>query len=167
MRVAQDLPPMTPAEARLPMKSAREHEQLDCSSCHGGHRFDTREAATESCLSCHDDAHSLAYKNSIHYELWTSESEGQGTAGTGVSCATCHMPRCENEDGESAVQHNQNDNLRPNEKMIRSVCINCHGVGFSIDSLADQELVDACFAGRAATSVDSMKMVKEWFESRK
>jgi len=48
MRVAQGLPPMTPAEARLPMKSGRAHEQLDCSSCHGGHRFDTQTAAVDT-----------------------------------------------------------------------------------------------------------------------
>jgi hypothetical protein len=77
------------------------------------------------------------------------------------------MPRCENEEGESFVQHNQNDNLRPNEKMIRSVCINCHGVGFSIDSLADGELIEACFAGQPNHSIESLEMVKQWFESRK
>jgi formate-dependent nitrite reductase cytochrome c552 subunit len=166
MRVAQGLPPMTPAEARLPMKSARAHEQLDCSSCHGGHRFDTRAAAVDACLTCHNDDHSRAYQKSSHFTLWQDEVAGQGNVGTGVSCATCHMPRCENENGESFVQHNQNDNLRPNEKMIRSVCINCHGVGFSIDALADGELIEACFAGQAKDSVDSLKMVKEWFESR-
>ena len=37
------------------------------------------------------------------------------------------------------VQHNQNDNLRPNEKMIRPVCMSCHGLGYSIDALADSE----------------------------
>ena len=167
MRVAQGLPPMTPTEARLPMKSGRAHEQLDCSSCHDGHRFDTKTAAVDACLTCHNDAHSRAYTKSAHYDLWKNEIAGQGTVGTGVSCATCHMPRCENEDGESVVQHNQNDNLRPNEKMIRSVCINCHGVGFSIDTLADGELIEACFAGQPKVSVDSLKMVKEWFESRK
>ena len=40
------------------------------------------------------------------------------------------------------VQHNQNETLRPNEKMIRTVCLNCHGTSFSIDSLADDELIE-------------------------
>jgi hypothetical protein len=31
----------------------------------------------------------------------------------------------------------------------------------------DRELVDACFAGQASSSIESLKMVKEWFESRK
>ncbi len=166
MRVARDLPPMTPAEARLPMKPARAHEQLDCSSCHGGHRFDTQYAAAEACMTCHNDAHTLAWKHSSHAELWTRAGAGQGAPGTGVACATCHLPRCENESGKVVVQHNQNDNLRPNEKMIRSVCMQCHGIAFSIDSLADANLVKACFAGRSQTQIKSVEMVREWFETK-
>jgi len=40
MRLKQGLSPMTPAQARLPMKSKAAHEQLTCNSCHSGHRFD-------------------------------------------------------------------------------------------------------------------------------
>ena len=172
MRASVGLSPMTPAEARLPMKSARAHEHMDCSSCHGGHRFDVRVAAADACISCHNDSHTLAYRKSSHYELWQQECSGaeQGDtteSGTGVSCATCHMPRFKNEDGEVTVQHNQNDNLRPNEKMIRSVCNQCHGVAFSIDALADVKLVDACFNGPPSVEIDSVEMVKRWFESKK
>lgn len=163
MRLAQNLSPMTPAEARLPMKSDRIHEQMDCSSCHSGHRFDTRYAAVDACLSCHNDSHSLAYQQSSHFELWQSEISGQSAAGTGVSCATCHMPRCKNNNGDVTVQHNQNDNLRPNEKMIRSVCMNCHGVGFSIDSLADSQLIERCFVGPPEVHNKSLAMVADWF----
>ena len=57
------------------------------------------------------------------------------------------------------VQHNQNDNLRPNEKMIRPVCMNCHGLGYSIDALADAELVARQLPRPAALHVQSLEMV--------
>ena len=166
MRLAQQLSPMTPGEARLPMKSSMAHASLNCSSCHSGHRFDTQFAAVDACLSCHNDRHSLAYQESSHFELWKSEVAGEGEAGTGVSCATCHMPRMEDDDGEVFVQHNQNDNLRPNEKMIRSVCGHCHGVAYSIDALADEKLIQTCFQGTPSVHIESVDMVKAWFESK-
>lgn len=166
MRLALGLSPMTPAEARHRMKPGRAHESLNCSACHSGHRFDTQYAAVEACLSCHNDRHSLAYQSSRHYELWQSELAGQGDVGTGVSCATCHMPTVKDDDGNVYVQHNQNDNLRPNEKMIRSVCGDCHGVAYSIDALADQDLIDRCFGGQPAVHIQSVDMVKAWFDSK-
>lgn len=167
MRLAQDMEPLEPQDARLPMKSSAAHQQLTCNSCHPGHRFDTRFAAVDACLQCHDDAHSNAYLESSHYRTWLEESEGIAAAGTGVSCATCHLPRTHTDDGRTLVQHNQNDNLRPNEKMIRSVCMNCHGVEFSLNSLADRALIDQCFNGQPSISIDSVKMAVEWFEQRK
>jgi hypothetical protein len=56
------------------------------------------------------------------------------------------------------VQHNQNANLRPNEKMIREVCMHCHGLGFSIDALADPKLVEANFRGSPARHIQSIEM---------
>ena len=56
------------------------------------------------------------------------------------------------------VQHNQNWNLRPNEKMIRDVCLNCHGLGFSIDSLADRNLIELNFRGRPSRHIESIEM---------
>ncbi len=167
MRLALQISPMTPRLARQPMKSGRAHESLDCASCHSGHRFDTRLAAVEACLSCHNDRHSLAYQASTHYELWKRELAGEGQPGTGVSCATCHMPTLEDEDGNIFVQHDQNENLRPNEKMIRSVCNHCHGVAYSIDALADEDLVNHCFQGEPTTHIQSVDMVKAWFEGKK
>lgn len=166
MRLAQQLSPMTPAEARLKMKASRAHESLNCSSCHAGHRFDTQYAAVDACLSCHNDRHSLAYQSSSHFELWKAEIAGEAEPGTGVSCATCHMPRREDEDGNVFVDHNQNGNLRPNEKMIRSVCNHCHGVAYSIDALADQALIETCFQGAPSEHIESVDMVKAWFEAK-
>ena len=57
------------------------------------------------------------------------------------------------------VQHNQNANLRPNEKMIRSVCLNCHGLEFTLDALADAALVRTNFNGRPQHSVGSLDLV--------
>ncbi len=52
------------------------------------------------------------------------------------ACASCHMPKLEHR-RQVRTTHNQNDNLRPNEKMIRTVCLDCHSLGFSLDALAD------------------------------
>jgi hypothetical protein len=58
------------------------------------------------------------------------------------------------------VQHNQNDNLRPNEKMVRTVCDNCHGVGFSLAALADRALVLVNYDAAPAQPVRSLDMVR-------
>jgi hypothetical protein len=161
MRLASGLTPMRPSMARLMMApSARDHE-LSCSSCHSAHDFDTRRAAVTACLQCHDDGHSRAYMHSPHYTLWAREQDGTAAAGTGVSCATCHLPRLRSrEDGAEAVvvQHNQNANLRPSEKMTRTVCLDCHGLEFSLSALADSHLVATNFTGKPARPVASIEM---------
>ena len=161
MRLARGLTPMSPSLARLPMKPETAHHQLECVSCHGAHDFDTRKAAVDACMSCHNDDHTLAYKNSIHFALWQSELTGNAPAGSGVSCATCHLPREVTGVGDEKrvlVQHNQNNNLRPNEKMIRTVCLDCHGLAFSIDALADTALVRTNFIGKPARHVESIDL---------
>jgi hypothetical protein len=160
MRLAQGLSPMTPGQARLPMKPAAAHQELGCASCHLPHRDNTRAAAVDACLACHDDAHSTAYKSSPHYALWLAETSGDALPGAGVSCATCHLPRETTGGGIPLVrvQHNQNLNLRPNEKMIRTVCLDCHGLAFSLDALADAALVRTNFAGRPARHVESLDL---------
>jgi hypothetical protein len=83
---------------------------------------------------------------------------------SGVSCATCHLPReIQRQDGKDIVrvQHNQNINLRPRDKMVRSVCLNCHGLGFSLDALADTALVARNFAGSPARHVPSLDMAEK------
>lgn len=163
MRLDRGLSPMTPALARIPMKTDAAHRELTCASCHGAHRFDTRTAAVDSCLQCHDDDHSRAYRGSVHFSLWREEQEGRAPAGSGVSCATCHLPREVHADDDTRrvlVQHNQNATLRPNEKMIRTVCLSCHGLGFSLDALADPALVRANFTGQPARHVESLDLVE-------
>lgn len=165
MRLAVGLSPMKPKDARLPMSHQSMHRELKCSACHTAHRFDTAFAAVDACLQCHTDSHSLAYKQSSHFSLWEEEIAGIKGPGTGVSCATCHMPRTPGDD-HTFVLHNQNANLRPNEKMIRTVCANCHGLQFSLNALSDPELVRSNYAQPPAVQVDSVEMVREWFSER-
>ena len=160
MRLAQGMEPMRPGDARLPMRPEAGDRALDCGSCHTVHAYDREVAAVDACLGCHDDDHSRAYTASSHAQLFRSELLGEVPEGTGVSCATCHMPREKAPRGVFTVQHNQNDNLRPNEKMIRSVCQNCHGIGFAIDALADSELVGRNFDGLPSVHVESIDMVR-------
>lgn len=164
MRLAQGLTPMTPGMARLPMKATAHERTLGCTSCHSAHRFDTRQAAVDSCLACHNDEHSLAYKGSPHHRLWLAELSGNGPPGSGVSCATCHLPRETHREAgleRVLVQHNQNLNLRPNEKMIRGVCMDCHGLGFALDALADEALVKNNFNGQPAVHVQSLELAEK------
>jgi formate-dependent nitrite reductase cytochrome c552 subunit len=145
------------------MKSTASHRELSCSACHGAHTFDTRQAAVESCMDCHDDAHTLAYQDSTHYALWRAELDGSLPPGSGVSCATCHLPRERHAEGSTTrvlVQHNQNANLRPNEKMLRTVCLDCHGLGFALDALADPALVRANFRGRPSRHIESLDLAE-------
>lgn len=142
MRAAAGAAPMSPSLARLPMRPEASHRKLGCTSCHGAHEFDTGHAAVEACLGCHADDHSLAYQKSPHYALWVAELAGIGPPGSGVSCATCHLPR-----RGGVPTHNQSEMMRPPEKMLRPVCQQCHGVEFSLDALVDPDLVERNFVG--------------------
>lgn len=167
MRRAVGLTPMTVEQARLPMKPSEAHRSLTCSSCHDAHASNTEHAAVEACLTCHNDNHSLAYKSSSHFDLW-SKQVADGSSNTGVSCATCHLPRLTHPETEKTyVEHNQNSTLRPNEKMVRTVCTNCHGVGFAIDALADRALIDSNFSTVPSVHVSSLELVKQRLEKTK
>ena len=171
MRIKQNLTPMIPVKARIKMKSSAHKSELSCVSCHSSHKFDTRRASIDACLKCHDDKHSLAYKDSKHFSLSYAEITKGEETNTSVTCATCHLPRFEKQfsDGSKhvVVQHNQNDNLRPNEKMIRSVCMNCHGLEFSIDSLTDKELIDKNFTGQPSVHIKSIDMAKQRVKNKR
>jgi hypothetical protein len=163
---AQKLTPMTPAQARLPMKAEAAHKELTCNTCHSAHDFNLVTAQVTACAGCHDDQHTKAYFASPHYGLFKKEAAGSVPRGSGVSCATCHMPVIESRDefGNKAIfaTHNQNDNLRPNEKMTRSVCANCHGLRFTLDALADRKLIEKNFNGLPGVHIESI----EWATKR-
>lgn len=171
MRLAQEMSPMTPAMARVPMRKDAHEKTLGCATCHGAHGFETKAAAVEACESCHADDHTKAYRASTHFKLWQAELAGTAPPGSGVSCATCHLPREAHTTDEGTktvlVQHNQNVGLRPNEKMIRPVCMSCHGYEFSVDALADKKLVAANFKGDPARKIESTAWVKRRLEFRK
>lgn len=162
MRLAVDLPPLEVSESRLPMRDKASHKQLGCNSCHAAHSYDVRHAAVEACTGCHNDTHTLAYGNSPHAELWQQELAGEIPEGSGVSCATCHMPRINFDVSEwlsrIMVDHNQSASLSPNTKMIRSSCLHCHGLEFSIDALSDSQLVGTNYSGRPAVHVETMEL---------
>lgn len=168
MRLSSALPnpltPMTPSLARLEFTDQSKHSELSCNSCHNVHELNTQVAATESCLGCHADEHSNNFLGSPHAKLWEKELSGELEPGTGVTCATCHMPRIEGKgfiDREKGikpihVEHNQSLVLRPNEKMIRPVCMQCHSLEFSIDALADEALIKSNFSGQPAVHIESI-----------
>lgn len=167
---AAKLAPMTPAEARLPMKSDAAHAALTCNSCHSAHRYDLKSAAVEACTGCHDDRHTKAYFKSKHHDLFDREAKGALPPGSGVSCATCHMPiaRTRDDSGRTSsfVMHNQNDNLRPNDKMVRSVCGQCHGLQFTLDALADTALIAKNFAGHPTVHIESIESAQRRTQER-
>lgn len=150
---------MSPGQAQLPMKESSHQLSLDCNACHKPHQYETEDIVVEACLGCHDDSHSKDYKKSPHFALWEKEKAGVGEKNTGVTCATCHMPKIMDEENEAFfTQHNQSHNLRPNEKMIRGVCMNCHGLQFALDALADEELVKGNFQGTSSVHIESIEM---------
>ena len=170
MRIQQGLPPMSPALAKLPMRSDAAHRTLTCASCHDVHSVDVKKAAVDSCLECHADEHSVAYKDSPHYDLWQKSLTRNLPENAGVSCASCHMPRItESKDGVKIVhvEHNQNANLRPNEKMLRNVCMNCHGLKFSLDAMVDKELIRRNFAGKPNVKLATVEMIERYFDRKK
>ena len=45
--------------------------------------------------------------------------------------------------------------------------MNCHGLEYSLSSVADQELIEKCFQGQPTETNRSVKMAVEWFEAKK
>jgi len=163
MRAAAGLPAMTVAASRLPMRDAAAVRTLQCTSCHGAHGFETGllQAGVQACLACHDDGHSRTYEGSPHHRLAEREARGDAPAGSGVTCATCHLPRerIDTDAGtRTAVQHDNSATMRPFSKMVRPVCQQCHGLGFALDALSDPALVASNFVGAPATPHKSIEM---------
>jgi predicted CXXCH cytochrome family protein len=159
MRLAAGLTAMQPAAARAPMKPEAHDRRLGCTSCHGAHRFDRARAALEACEGCHDDRHTRDYRGSGHFLAWQRERRGEAPPGSGVSCATCHLPRVALSERIS-VQHNQNGNLRPSDRMVREVCGHCHGVGYALSALADPAVARS-FRGKPSPVVATgMKLIE-------
>ena len=165
-KLAEKLAPMTPGQiqpsSHLAFASESKHKELTCNSCHSAHSYDTQTAAVDSCVGCHADQHTASFADSPHGSLWQKFQQGELAEAAAVTCATCHLPKVKvrkGRDGEPdvyRVEHNQNLNLRPNEKMLRSVCLACHNLEFSIDALADSELIKKNFAGKPSKHIESI-----------
>ncbi|WP_071872993.1 cytochrome c3 family protein [Atopomonas hussainii] len=182
MRLAAGLTPMTPAHSNaLAFHEQAQHSEQSCNSCHQPHRQDTRHAAASACLTCHNDEHSANYWASPHGQITQQALDGQRPWSEAVTCATCHLPRvvtnkpgvtsnaaelaaanaAGNNTAQVAVLHNQNLTLRPNEKMLRPVCMSCHSLPFAIDALADEALLNNNFSGPPVVHVPSVDWAVE------
>lgn len=187
MRLSPDvdakLDAIRPIESHLEFNENAHNAQQGCNSCHNAHEFNTQFASVDACLQCHNDTHSKAFLSSPHGNLWKQASLLEIDESQAVSCATCHLPRIEkatsgikvdkgntesNNFSKSLqnktsviVEHNQNFYLRPNEKMIRPVCMKCHSLSFSIDALADQLLIENNFSGQPSKHIPSIDWALE------
>ncbi len=168
MRLAQSLSAMTPSQSSLSFKADAGAETQGCTACHGAHSFNVQVAAVEACVACHDDEHSNNFSASPHGQLVEEATAGIRAWSETVTCATCHMPRMIHQNkgrgddmAQVSVEHNQNANLRPNEKMIRPVCMQCHSLEFSIDALASPELIKSNFRGKPNTHVPSVDWARQ------
>jgi hypothetical protein len=143
------LPPLRVEAARKPMHASAAQAELGCSSCHDPHALDLARAASDACLSCHDDAHSRAFAGSKH-------------AGTQVTCATCHLPRVEISDAAKgarvAVNHNNSFTLQPRDRMLRMVCLDCHSVELSLSAVYDETCVRENFSRAPMRSHQTLEM---------
>lgn len=159
VRLAAGLSPMSPDRSNLAFGKAAHGKELTCTTCHDADRPDTKKAAVEVCQSCHADDHTKAYTGSKHADLWKKEVAGEGPEGSGVSCATCHMPRAQDDEaGRVVVSHDQTGNLRPVIKQAK-VCTACHSLQFTHDALADRDLAGKRnFTGKPSAHVKSIDM---------
>ncbi|MEM8605257.1 MAG: hypothetical protein AAGF24_15665, partial [Cyanobacteria bacterium P01_H01_bin.121] len=164
IRLLEGLDPLMPTAARLPMQPAAHDLQMNCNACHDVHSVNTMQAATDSCLGCHNDSHSLNYENSRHAELFWAKATLPRPSAETVSCATCHLPRqtVEGYGGETAVvvNHNNTFTLKPRDRMVSEVCMNCHGMEYSYNSIFDDELVELNFARPPTLELETLDMVR-------
>ena len=165
VRTLEGLSPLTPAMAHLPMKDSSLDKQMNCNTCHNVHTVDTYQAAVDSCLTCHADNHSLNYKNSPHAEIFREIGTLPRPNNDSVTCATCHLPR-EVSGDEVLVNHNNTYTLLPRDRMVKEVCMNCHGVEHAYNSIFDDELVEANFARPPTQKMQTFQLVRDLEKKR-
>jgi len=160
IRLLEGQTALTPALAHLPMQAAAHNKQMNCNACHDVHSVKTLPASVDSCLTCHKDTHSLNYKNSKHAQLLREEGALPRPSTVSTTCATCHLPRQTTESGTVVVNHNNTFTLLPRDRMVKEVCMNCHGMEFAYNSIFDDDLVESNFARPPTLSMDTLKMVR-------
>lgn len=117
-------------------------ERVTCGSCHDSHSLRLEDARIKACEKCHDSAHSKSYRGSGHYR-YLSDPTFASKKLTGVDCAGCHMPRLHETGG--ATDHNESLSVSTKERMARTVCVQCHGLYFSLSSLYNDIIVTSNF----------------------
>lgn len=164
VRLLEELPPLTIALAHLPMQVSAQNKLMNCNTCHNVHSVNTFEAGVNSCLTCHQDTHSLNYKDSQHAQLFLAEGTLPRPSSKSVTCATCHLPRHQFERPDSTtwvgVNHNNTFTLKPRDRMVKEVCMSCHGLEFSYNSIFDDELVEANFTRQPTQNLETLKMIR-------
>ncbi len=168
IRLLEGDSPLQPKRARLPMKHDALAQQMNCNTCHDAHTVNTLQASVDSCLSCHNDNHSLNYENSKHGKaVFAAIAANPSLPRPGdemVTCATCHLPRSAQKKGDGTllvkVNHNNTYTLKPRDRMVGEVCMNCHGVEYSYNSIFDDELVEADFDRPPTLEHPSFELVR-------
>lgn len=165
VRILEGLSPLTPAMAHLPMKDSAKGKEMNCNTCHNVHSVNTAVAATDSCLSCHNDRHSLNYKDSPHATIVSNLQDLPRPNQNAVTCATCHLPR-ETQGDTVKVNHNNTYNLLPRDRMVKDVCLNCHGLEHAYNSIFDDELVEVNFAHSPTLKLETFDLVRAFEKKR-
>ena len=165
IRLLEGMSPLTSKMAHIPMKKDSLDLKMNCNSCHDVHSVNTFQASVDSCLVCHNDSHSLNYENSKHFGMYSSGGELPRPTNGMVTCATCHLPRNEKNDVVH-VNHNNTYNLLPRDRMVKDVCINCHGLEFAYSSIFDDELVSENFARSPTLKLETFDLVRALEEKR-
>lgn len=168
IRLLEDESPLQPKMARLPMKHDALSQQMTCNTCHDAHTVNTLQASVDACLTCHNDNHSLNYKNSKHAQaVFATISENPELPRPNdemVTCATCHLPRTAQKKGDGTllvnVNHNNTYNLKPQDRMVGDVCMNCHGMEYGYNSIFDDALVEANFDRPPTLEHPSFELVR-------
>ncbi len=163
IRLLEGQSPLQPSMAQLPMRADALDKQMTCNSCHDVHTVNTLQASTDACLTCHSDTHSLNYKNSKHAELFAKDMALPRPSGESVSCATCHLPRQTMKTGQGSiihVNHNNTYTLLPRDRMVQEVCMNCHGVEYSYNSIFDDALVTANFDKAPTAEMQTFELIR-------
>lgn len=167
IRLLEGESPLTPALAHLPMKGKALDKTMNCNTCHDVHSVNTALAAVDACLTCHNDAHSLNYKSSKHGQLWLAQGRLPRPTEQSTTCATCHLPRQVSESTEGVtVNHNSTYTLKPRDRMVKEVCMNCHGMEFAYNSIFDDDLVESNFARPPTQNLDTIEMVRALEQER-
>ena len=167
IRLNEGLSPLNPKMAQLSMKATASDKIMNCNTCHDVHSVNTYNASVDACLTCHNDTHSLNYSNSKHSQLFLAEGELPRPSVESVTCATCHLPRQHQEVNNTVfVNHNNTYNLLPRDRMVADVCMHCHGMEYSYNSIFDDRLVEANFARPPTLQMETLDLVRQFEEKR-